>query len=217
MPPSPRVLGIAFIGGEGPSPEQVRGLVPPGALIVAADSGLEAAERAGIAPGWIIGDMDSLDRPERLDAYPPERVLRCPPDKDQTDTEMALSLLWEKGCTETWLLGGGGGRMDHLLALRALFEREKAPDRWLTRREDIRRLEGGEALEATGLGKEALVSLFPLGQGPWAASSTGLHWPLGGIPWDRGSAWISNRAPTGACRIRALEGRFLVLLGLSTN
>ncbi|MDR3192027.1 MAG: thiamine diphosphokinase, partial [Treponema sp.] len=121
------MLGIAFIGGEGPRPDLIRRILGEdraGILSVAADSGLMAAEGAGFRPDWIVGDMDSLDDPARLEKYPPERVLRYPGDKDFLDTELALSLLWEKGCTETWLLGGGGGRMDHLLGIRSLFERE---------------------------------------------------------------------------------------------
>jgi thiamine pyrophosphokinase len=181
-----------------------------GALSVAADSGLIAAEEAGFRPDWIIGDMDSLDDPARLEKYPPERVLRYPGDKDYTDTELALSLLWEKGCAETWLLGGGGGRLDHLLGIRSLFEREPFPSRWLTGREDVRALEapGELALESLPGG---LVSVFPLGPGPWEAESRGLRWPLGGLAWNRGFAGLSNAAEGGSFTVRALRGRFMVI------
>jgi thiamine pyrophosphokinase len=205
--------GIAFIGGEGPGAGICRNLAAGAGIIAAADSGLAAAENAGIRPDWVIGDMDSLDDPGRLDKYPAGRVLRYPPDKDYTDTELAVEFLREKGCGEIWLIGGGGGRTDHLFALRSLFERETGPCRWITAGEDIRRVDGGGVLEAeTAPG--GIVSVFPLGGGPWAAESCGLKWPLGDLPWNRGSFGISNRAVEGTFSVTAKEGRFMVILPL---
>ncbi|AEF84196.1 thiamine diphosphokinase [Treponema primitia ZAS-2] len=211
--------GIGFIGGEGPGYEQSAILAKGADLIAAADSGLLAAEAAGLRPDWIVGDMDSLGELSRLDRYPPDRVLRYPSDKDYTDTELLLSLLWEQGCDELWLLGGGGGRTDHLLAIQALFEREKSPDRWITAAEDIRQVRAGHPLEVAGAqavsGGQApgsLVSVFPLGIGPWELESRGLKWPLSGLPWERGFFGLSNVALEGDFMIRAIRGRFLVVL-----
>jgi thiamine pyrophosphokinase len=212
--------GIAFIGGEGPGPEQCRRLGFPGGdaaysggiLIVAADSGLIAAEAAGIRPRWIIGDMDSLDDPRRLDKYLPEALIRHPHEKDLTDTELALRLLRERGCGEIWLLGGGGGRTDHLLAVQALFEREEAPDRWITAAEDIRFLGEGRELILQSAG---WVSVFPLGRGPWKVESRGLKWPLDDLSWKRGFFSISNEAPETVFSLKAVRGAFLVFIPLA--
>jgi thiamine pyrophosphokinase len=200
--------GIGFIGGEGPPPELAAKLAAASDLIAAADSGLMAAEAAGLRPGWIVGDMDSLDDQHCLDAYPAGRIIRHPPDKDYTDTELLLALLWEQGCAEVWLAGGGGGRLDHLLAVHALFEREKSPDRWITATEDIRRIGEGRTLEAD---RGGIVSVFPLGTGPWEAESRGLKWPLAALPWKRGFFGISNVAGEGGFSIRAIRGIFLVI------
>ena len=214
--------GIAFIGGEGPSPALCRRLVAEarrtgGLVIAAADSGLAAAEEAGFRPDWIVGDMDSLGELPggllRLEKYPPERIRRCPRDKDHTDTEMALELLREQGCGEVWLAGGGGGRIDHLFALRALFERESFPRRWVTAAEDIRCLEAPAELTMEPPG--GLVSVFPLGEGPWAAESRGLKWPLAGLPWSRGFFGVSNEVMAGGFSVKALSGRFLVVRPLA--
>jgi thiamine pyrophosphokinase len=231
------LLGIVFTGGEGPCPERARRLLKAAAgkapaaaprrlLVAAADSGLRAAEAAGIEPDFVIGDMDSLENLSRLDYYSPDRVIRCNRDKDYTDTEMALSLLWEKGCGEIWLLGGGGGRTDHLFAVRSLFERESFPSRWFTAGEDIFCVEapgelvypaGGALPPESESGRKSggdLVSVFPLGGGPWEASSRGLKWPLEGLSWSRGFFGVSNLAPDGEFSIRALRGRFLILMPL---
>jgi thiamine pyrophosphokinase len=155
--------------------------------------------------------MDSLEDLRRLDAYPESRVIRCPRDKDATDTELLLALLWDRGCDETWLVGGGGGRLDHLLAIQALFEREKSPDRWITCAEDVCRIGEGRTLEAD---RGGLVSVFPLGAGPWEAESRGLRWPLAGLPWKRGFFGISNEASESGFSIRAARGFFLAIMPL---
>ncbi|MDR1899637.1 MAG: thiamine diphosphokinase [Treponema sp.] len=226
--------GIAFIGGEGPAPALCRRLVEearppagPAALVAAADSGLAAAEDAGLRPDWIVGDMDSLEELPggllRLAAYPPDRVRRCRRDKDLTDTELALELLWEQGCGDTWIVGGGGGRLDHLLALRALFERDRFPRRWITAAEDIRCVAAPAVLTAGAAGGPSvlppgtLVSVFPLGEGPWRAESAGLRWPLDDLAWHRGFAGVSNEAETGEFSIQAAAGRFMVVVSQIIN
>jgi thiamine pyrophosphokinase len=203
--------GIIFTGGDGPGPEKSRRLAAEADLIVAADSGLLAAEAAGLRPDWILGDMDSLDDLRRLETYPPGRVLPYLRDKDYTDTELAFSFLLDKGCGEIWIIGGGGGRTDHLFAVRALFERELCPARWITAGEDMYCLNGPGELART-IAAGGLLSVFPLGPGPWEARSGGLKWPLDGLSWNRGFFGLSNAAETGDFFIRAEAGRFLVII-----
>jgi thiamine pyrophosphokinase len=227
-------LGIIFTGGEGPPPQRLKQLLEgsAGALLVAADSGLLLAEAAGLRPDWIVGDMDSLanvpsvDGDERLRAYPTERVIRHATDKDFSDTELALSLLWEKGCDEAWIVGGGGGRIDHLFGIRDLFERERFPCRWITAAEDIYCLDGAGGGSAAGgtianlrltVKQDSLVSVFPLGGGPWKAASMGLKWPLDNVHWERGLYGLSNRLQPAVAlapeiTVTAAQGRFMVII-----
>ena len=196
-------------------------------MTAAADSGLHLAEAAGLRPDWIIGDMDSLGTPpfdhgeDCLQKYPAERVVRYAADKDYSDTELAISLLWEKGCGDVWIMGGGGGRIDHLLGIRDLFERQRFPRRWITAAEDIHCIKGGgDALygsvtKTSELG--ALVSVFPLGIGPWKAESQGLKWPLENVRWERGMYGLSNVAIAQEIIVSALQGRFLFILNYQGN
>lgn len=211
------LLGIVFTGGEGPQPQVIRRLIDEEVkdkLLVAADSGLAAVESAGLKPDWIIGDMDSLDDESRLDAYPPERVIRHQPEKDYTDTELAFSLAVENDCDEMWIIGGGGGRIDHLFAIRSIFERDIYPCRWVTDAADIYCIDADTAKNKLSLSlkKGSPVSLFPLGNGPWEAESGGLKWPLKNLHWDRGFFGISNAASYGDFFIEALKGKFMVIL-----
>ena len=179
---------------------------------MAADSGLLAAEAAGIRPDWIVGDMDSLGDESRLLAYPADRVVRHPVDKDSTDTELALDLLWAKGCGDVWIVGGGGGRIAHIFAIRDIFERRRFPCRWITANEDIRCVDG-DGPAAVSLSREpgGTVSVFPLGGGPWKAESRGLKWPLDNVPWKRGLYGLSNVTLEYDAGIRAIQGRFMVV------
>jgi len=210
------LLGIVFTGGEGPKATVIKGLLETDVkdtLIIAADSGFQTAQDAGVKPDWIIGDMDSLDDDSRLSAYLPERVIRYPHDKDYTDTELAFSLAMEKGCDDIWLIGGGGGRVDHLFAIRSLFERELFPRRWITNAEDIWCIDSKAKHNELSLNLEkgAVVSIFPLGSGPWKASSKGLKWPLDNLSWDRGFFGLSNVAENGDFSVKAETGRFMVI------
>ena len=226
------MLGIIFTGGEGPAPEAIKRLIDneaKGALLIAADSGFAAMEKAGLRPDWVIGDMDSLDDTSRLDVLPPERVIRFPHDKDFTDTELAFSHAVDQGCDHIWIIGGGSGRLDHLLGIRSLFERDIFPRRWITGAEDVRCIEAENKEQRTmskeqrtefGAGsnisevleKGAVVSVFPLGEGPWEAKSSGLKWPLDGVQWNRGFFGLSNVAVNGEFSIDAKLGRFMVIL-----
>jgi thiamine pyrophosphokinase len=208
--------GIIFTGGEGPEPRILRRLIDNfagRALLVAADSGLILAEAAGLKPDWIIGDMDSLGGEDRLRSYSPDRVIRHTAEKDCTDTELALALLWEKGCDEVWIAGGGGGRIDHLFGIRDLFERGKFPRRWMTAAEDIHCIDSAaNGVLTITLEQGGLVSVFPLGGGPWKAESKGLKWPLNNVHWERGLYGLSNVALAPEIEVIAKQGRFMIIL-----
>jgi thiamine pyrophosphokinase len=208
------LLGIVFTGGEGPSSAIINRLLNgKELLVIAADSGLITAEESGYKPAYIIGDIDSLGDDSSLSAYPPERVIRYPHDKDYTDTELAFSFAMEKGCEDIWLIGGGGGRMDHLFAIRSLFERERFPRRWITDAEDIYCIDSKSEQNELSLNLEkgAVVSVFPLVPGPWKAESRGLKWPLNDLSWDRGFFGLSNVAADGDFSVIAKAGRFMVI------
>jgi thiamine pyrophosphokinase len=119
-----------------------------------------------------------------------------------------VRLLFEKGCRTITIAGGGGGRIDHLLGVAALFERDPAPSSWVTDREDLW-LVAGEAEFCGWLG--STVSVFPLGERASRMHSEGLQWPLDGLEFRRGSAGISNRATADKVRIAVGIGRLLVI------
>lgn len=93
-------------------------------LVIAADAGYRHAEALGITPSVLLGDMDSVGNV----SVPAEtELLRVPAEKDDTDTQLAVQLALSRGATELLILGGLGGRADHLLSnlsvLEALWEK----------------------------------------------------------------------------------------------
>ncbi|MDR2865246.1 MAG: thiamine diphosphokinase [Spirochaetaceae bacterium] len=205
--------GIAFIGGEGPSAEKCRNIAEHADCIAAADSGLLLAEEAGFYPDIIAGDMDSLDDEERLLKYPAECIYRYPADKDFTDTELVVDLLQKKGCDEIILLGGGGGRIAHIFAIKALFERENSLAQWHTAHESMTVLKNRHEC-VFDVQKGCLISVFPLSKSPWKASSKNLKWELGPVHWGRDSFGISNIALENQVSITSLKGKFLIIAEL---
>ncbi len=84
--------------------------------IICADGGLDHLLRVNVDPDIIIGDLDSITR-EGLE-YIEEKsieVLKFPPIKDKTDTELALDFIIDRGFKEVILMGVSGSRLDHTL------------------------------------------------------------------------------------------------------
>ena len=85
--------------------------------VIAVDAGLEAVRALGLEPDMVVGDFDTV-KPEILGFYRRrEHIIwdTHQPEKDETDTELALLKAQATGCTQVVILGATGGRMDHML------------------------------------------------------------------------------------------------------
>ncbi len=116
--------------------------------------------------------------------------------------------LRKRGCSPCILIGGGGGRLDHLLGIAALFDRFTAPDLWLTHRDEVRLVTG----HFKGRGRIGdLLSFFPAGREECRMHSRGLKWPLDGLCWHKGDAGISNLQTAEEFEIFMEQGRLIML------
>lgn len=110
---------VALIVAGGPSGRQyLPPEVGPDWPVIAADSGADLAWSLGITPTLVVGDLDSISAAAltrcRDGGVPIESV---PVDKDITDLELALAAARRQdGLQRIVVLGGAGGRLDHLLA-----------------------------------------------------------------------------------------------------
>ena len=147
--------------------------IDPDDLIIAVDGGYSHAERLGITPHVIIGDLDSIERiPDGIE------IVRLPAEKDVTDTLAALEYGLAKGFTTFHIYGGLGGRLDHTLAniacLQYLLNRGASgylhgDDRTVTAFSEKLKLPERES---------GTVSVFAYGGDAYGVTEIGLKYPL---------------------------------------
>ena len=110
-------MNIAIVsGGVAPSERLLRDYLKTMDFIIAADRGSECLYNYGIIPDLLLGDFDSVKK-EILDAAKLQikEVLEFPPEKDYTDTEIAIIEAIKRGAKKIYLFGAIGSRMDHTL------------------------------------------------------------------------------------------------------
>lgn len=200
--------GIIITGGEAPERKYIEHEIADSVFIIAADSGLETAVSYGYKPDLIVGDMDSIKNLKILNDFPRDCVRIFPKEKDETDTEIALRMMFEKNVDEVVLLGGGGGRLDHLLGIVSIFDREYYPAVWYTAHDRIESIDGKKIFFGMK-GKE--VSFFPVGNELCRMKSSGLKWPLNEMKWVKGHAGISNIVLTDPFKIEMESGRLIMI------
>lgn len=205
---------VVLAGGEPVDPAE-RAAVPTGAFVVAADSGLDAAEALGLDVDVVVGDMDSVSSGAlRRAAEAGVRIVRHPTDKDATDLELALDVARDAGARDITILGGHGGRLDHLLgnALLLASPRFAAVDiTWKLARVSASPCRAGRTTTIDGTPGDR-VSLLPVGGAATTIVTTGLAWPLAGEDLASGSTrGISNSMTEPTATVAVGHGVVLVV------
>ena len=195
--------------------EAWRSWVRTGDLVVGADGGAAQALAWGLTPHVVIGDMDSLPDQARasLAASGCEFIVH-PRAKDETDLELALSYVAERGFHEVIIFGALGGRLDHTIAnllLLALPRFAATQIRIVGDREEALLVRDGSSVAVEGLPGD-LVSLLPLGGDASGVTTAGLAWVLGGDTLRFGSSrGVSNEMTDSTARITVEYGCLLVV------
>lgn len=184
---------IIVTGGRYPSIQKWQDLIKKESLIIAADSGLQQLISTDRSPTHIIGDFDSLPNSHtHLAAYPSAKIIKYSQEKDETDTELALLLARELGAKRILLVGGGEGRVDHLLSIIQIFKGNLAPDLWLTAHEAIHLISPHRPYRAL-LKEHATISFFPLIAPSQAIQAAGLKWPFSSFDHLHSQMSLSNQ------------------------
>lgn len=87
-------------------------------IIIAVDKGLDALNKLNILPNHIVGDLDSVNQ-SLIESYknnPKINIHQYQPEKDYTDTDIALKLAISLCSSHITIIGALGKRMDHALA-----------------------------------------------------------------------------------------------------
>lgn len=191
-------------------------------LVVAADGGARHAAPLGVAIDRWVGDGDSLDDEaiRRLEAagVPLDRAR---PDKDETDTELAILAALRLGAAGVVILGAlGGRRIDHTLAnigLLALPALRGRPSVILDGAARLSLLIGPDADGATAradlVGRVGgLVSLLSSGADAHGVSTDGLAYPLDDETLPIGTPrGVSNVIVAAGASVRLRRGALLVV------
>jgi thiamine pyrophosphokinase len=199
---------LIFAGGDPPEPDLAQE-IPAADLVMAADSGYDAAISLGYAVDVLVGDLDSI-----VTRTVPGHVVveRHPADKDQTDLDLALELAIRDEPSRVVVVGGTGGRLDHELATASLICDERWSEievDWVSSRARAhvirrRRIVHGDV--------GSIVTLLAVG-GPVSGLTTrGLKWELANATFEPGSTWgVSNLMQTPIADIKVGSGCLLVV------
>ncbi len=179
--------------------------LPPGATVIAADSGAELGGPVDL----LVGDLDSISA-ETLAGI--ERVERHAAEKDATDLELALTAALRLEPDRILVLGGAGGRLDHLLGGLLLLAAEAYAG------VEVDAQIGASAVhvvrgERTLLGDPGeLISLFAVNGPASGVVTDGLVYPLRGETLEPGSSrGVSNVFAAPKARIGVERGVVLAV------
>ena len=186
----------------------------PGALVIAADGGAHLARDCGLTVDVVIGDMDSIDAQTLAQLqHDGAQILRHPPDKDETDLELALKWAAASGIRCLRVFGALGSRLDQTLANVSLLALPQLRDC------DVQLIDGSQrawllrpgAHELTGAPGDT-VSLLPLHGPVLGLVSDGLRWELRDEALLTGPArGISNVLGGPRASLRFSEGLLLIV------
>ena len=182
--------------------------------VICADGGARHARSLGIAPHTIIGDLDSLsaDEAAAFKAAGAE-IIQHPPEKDETDLELALRHCRLLGATSIAILGAFGGRIDQTLANILLLAQPEYSDI------DIVAVDGDQSLRLLRPGRHGIegesgdtISLIPLSGAAEGIRTRRLLYPLRGERLRRGPArGLSNVMLGGSAEIEFDAGLLLLV------
>lgn len=192
----------------------------PPDLVVAADRGLEFCFHSGIHPDYIVGDFDSI-RPEIIAYYRGQKEIPIDtyrPEKDMTDTDIALEKAVQMGADSIVFFGATGTRLDHTLSniFNLVLLKERGIRAWILDAHNRICLPPGHELI---LRREDMygkyLSLFPVRGEVRGLTIEGFCYPLEDrtlIQGD-GGLCVSNQLPPEADegRIRWESGDLLVM------
>lgn len=172
---------LIFIGGDSPH-ENALAYVNSDteALIIAADSGWEHARAAGVIPHILIGDMDSISPAHLADARARDiTIYEHHPDKDHTDTELALRLAESLHYDTIHVIAGGGDRFDHTLSMiHSLVAHTDNATITAHIGQSFVRIVTPRTTTTVTTTEGDTISLIPLGGHAKGVTTTGLKWNL---------------------------------------
>ena len=205
LPYAPRTELICIGGGRPPTPEWLSLLVQhkknyTNHPVWAIDRGVDICHALKLPPAHLIGDGDSADPTAWHWAEEQNTEIHAfPPEKDFTDTELALHIAAQNDpCSLVILTAAFGGRLDHLMSTAAVAAHATIPCVLADERETLFYLHAGESLTITCDMPPRAISLLPFTEECTGVTTHGLYWELR-------DACITNRASLAISNVLARE------------
>jgi thiamine pyrophosphokinase len=191
----------------------------PGTLVIGADGGAARAMHAGCDVDVVVGDLDSIDPAAlvRLETTGTQ-VQRAHPDKDESDTELALLVAVDRGLDPIVVMGAlGGPRLDHELANLLLLTHPRLDGR------DVSIVDGPTTVRRMGTVDEPgrldiegapgdVLTLLPIAGPVSGVTTRELRYPLHGEDLVPGPArGLSNELLGSNASVITTRGRLLVI------
>lgn len=200
-----------FTGGEGSPPVGVKQALGDASVIIAADSGLHLAVAWQLPVHHVVGDMDSVNPALLAQARSfGATVHKHPQAKDHTDLELALAEALHLGATKITVVGGEGGRLDHLFGAAFVLTAERfaaVPVQAFMGRTTLTVVREQTALSGQ---VNELVGLFALHGLATGVTTSGLAYPLVDESLTPGSSrGVSNRFVTSTATVAVRDGVLL--------
>ena len=196
---------IIFTGAKYPK-SLPKNLYEDGDVVIAADSGFDAAKKLGFAVDLAIGDFDSTRYMKEIKEI---RFEQHSTEKDESDTFLAIDRGIEMAGDTYILVGGGGRRLDHLLATYSLFDRFGPPAAWYTAYETCFLVSGNRRFDS--LEKDMTVSFFPASlSGSAVVDAPQLKWPLVDYPLSFATISLSNCTTSTFLDVKVRGGSIFV-------
>ncbi len=204
---------VIFANGLVPEPEELRRLIRQADRIVCADGGTRLALLLGLKPEAVVGDLDSMAGSDRLQIEQAGiPILQHPTDKDETDLELALQYVIEKGPSAILIVGALGGRLDQTLGNLALITGPQFDRLNCSIDDGVEQVRlCRKRVEVVGAPGD-LISLIPWGGPVSKVRTEGLRWALDGetLQPDK-SRGISNEMLAQRAVIQCESGLLLVI------
>lgn len=184
--------------------------------IIAADRGMEFCYRKRIMPDCIIGDYDSVEPSVCRYFHGMSRIERhdLMPEKDDTDTQIAVDVAMKKGSSQVHLIGATGTRLDHVMGNLHLLKRmyEAGTEGFLVDACNRIRLVSGELVLRRSEQFGSYVSILPFEGRLSHVTLTGMKYLLEDADLEMDNTLgISNEITGEAAKIRIGNGLALVV------
>lgn len=183
--------------------------------IIAVDKGLESLYLLKILPNHIVGDFDSVNE-TIINFYNTKNIPihKYNPEKDYTDTDIAIKLAISLNSTNITIIGATGTRLDHTLAnihILCTCLEEEIPCKIIDPYNKIYLIKSKIELEKSNIyGK--YISLIPLTSTVNGVTLNGFKYPLKDYTLKIGeSLGISNEVVDDVAKIEIKQGILIVI------